>query len=286
MIKKLKYPITYEILPPRGIDHKSIESLIPITKYLEAVTITDNPIATLRASSICYGYIAKDILNIKVIPNISCRDRNLLSLQSDILGVCLLGYKNVYIITGDAPNNKENFKGVWEVNSIDLCKVVKGFNSGQTNVRGISTQLTNNINLIVGGAIIFDRSFELTTYYKKVDVGFDYFITQITYDSDQVIKFYSDAENYGCPINKHVQIGIAPTSLKKFHNISKMSGIYIPENIKNRLENSINYQEDMLSMLLELVDDLKTNLKRYSIGFHIMPIGSNDIGIKLVEELK
>jgi len=265
---------------------KSLASILPIANKLDTVTITDNPIASLRASSIAYGYIASDVLGIDVIPNVTCRDRNLLSLQSDILGGTLLGHKNFYVVTGDAPRDKENFKGVWEVNSIELCKILKNYKNGKATTRGKEIELTDKIDIKIGGAIIFGRSSELNTYYKKIEAGFDYFITQITYDSEQVVKFYSDAENEGNPIKKHVQIGISPAdTLKKFHNISKMSGIKIPDRVIHRLENSTDFRFDLLSILLELTDDLKADLKGYSIGFHVMPIGSDTLGSILVEDL-
>lgn len=273
-------------MPPRGLSLESLVKILPIANKLEAITITDNPIASLRASSIAYGYIASDVLGIEVIPNITCRDKNLLALQSDFLGGVLLGHKNFYVITGDSPKDKENFKGVWEVNSIDLCKVLKKYKTGKINIRGKEIELTDKIDTNIGGAIIFGRSSELNTYYKKVDAGFDYFITQITYDSEQVVKFFSDAENTGNPINKHIQIGISPAeTLKKFHSISKMSGIKIPDKISHRLENSTDFRYDLHSILLELTDDLKADLNNYSIGFHVMPIGSDIMGTLLVEDL-
>jgi 5,10-methylenetetrahydrofolate reductase len=265
---------------------KSIEAIKHLASRLEAVTVTDNPMATLRASSIAYGQIANTSLKIEVIPNLSCRDRNLLALQSDVLGAHLLGHRGIFIITGDAPLDRGNFKGVWEVNSIDLCKVVKGLTIGQAVVRGVSTDLTNIVGLSVGGAIVIGRSAELTTYRKKVEAGFDYFITQITYDSEQIIRFFEEAEKDGNPVRKHVQIGICPAAtLKKFRSVSRMPGIQVPEKVKHRLENANDYCGEMISTLLDLTDDVKIKLRRYSLGFHIMPMGSNEMGLKLVEEL-
>jgi methylenetetrahydrofolate reductase (NADPH) len=278
--------VTYELLPPRGLEMKSIEAIKPLASRLEAVTVTDNPMATLRASSIAYGQIANTLLKIEVIPNLSCRDRNLLALQSDVLGAHLLGHRGIFIITGDAPWNLENFKGVWEVNSIDLCKVVKGLSNGQVVIRGVITDLTNIVGLSVGGAIVLGRSAELSTYRKKVEVGFDYFITQITYDSEQIVRFYEEAEKDGNPVRKHVQIGVCPAAtLKKFRSVSRMPGIQVPEKIEYRLENAKDYRSEMISTLLELIDDVKAKLNGYSLGFHIMPMGNDEIGLKLVEEL-
>ena len=270
-----RYPITYELVPPRGINTKSIDTIIPISHLLEAITVTDNPIGNLRVSAMAYANVASSKINTPIIPNVSCRDRNILAIQSDVLGACLQGRKSVYVISGDITKDHTNFKGVWEVNSIELCKILK------------KLSIDNNLDLSIGGAIIFGRPSELETYSKKIIAGFDYFITQIIYEQVYVENFYAEAEDNGTPINKHIQLGLSPAgTLKKFHNISQMTGIYVPIQVKERLENTNDYQGEMLSILLELVDDLKSNLSGYSIGFHVMPIGSDELAIKLVEELK
>ena len=283
---KSRYPITYELLPPRGLELNRIEVIKKISGKLEAVTVTDNPMATLRASSIAYGRVARDSLGIEVIPNLSCRDRNLLGLQSEVIGAHLLGHRGLFIITGDAPKERESFKGVWEVNSIEFCKVLKGMNEGQALVRGISTELTHAINLSIGGAIVLGRSSELTTYRKKVEAGFDYFITQITFDFEELIAFYAEAECAGNPVKHHVQIGLSPAStLKRLRSIAQMPGIHIPEKVLTRFENTSDFHGEMQCHLLGIADEVKAKLNGYSIGFHVMPMGSDEMGIKLVEEL-
>ena len=279
-------PVTFELLPPRGLELKSIEEIRPLVGRLEAVTVTDNPMATLRASSIAYGKVARDALGIEVVPNLSCRDRNLLALQSEVIGAHLLGHRSLFIITGDAPRERGNFKGVWEVNSTELCKIVKGMSNGQAVVRGVSTDLTDSVDFSVGGAIVFSRPAELATFRRKVEAGFDYFITQITYDADEVVDFYAAAEQEGVRVDKHIQIGLCPaSSAKKIRTISKMPGVKVPEKLASRLESSTDFRADMKAALLELADEVKTQLGGYSIGFHVMPMGVDGTGKELVEEL-
>ena len=262
------------------------DSVAPIADKLDAVTVTDNPMATLRASSIAYGSRAKVSLHIDVIPNLSCRDRNLLSLQSEIIGADMLGHHNLFIITGDAPRDREGFKPVWEVNSIELCGIVKGLNDGTANVRGSEQVINGSTRFTVGGALVFDRPNEQDTIRKKVDAGFDYFISQISFDAEEAEDFFAEAEERGDRVDHHVQIGLAPTSTpRRLRAVSHMPGIKIRDTTLEKLEKSPDFIEGVVTHLAGVVDDLKSSLSTYSIGFHLMPIGSDEATNRLVEEM-
>jgi 5,10-methylenetetrahydrofolate reductase len=242
--------------------------------------------ATLRASSIAYGSKAKDTLHVDVIPNLSCRDRNLLALQSEIIGADMLGHHNLFIITGDAPREKTGFRPVWEVNSIELCGIVKGLNGGTASVRGSEQVINGSTRFTVGGALVFDRPNEQDTIRKKVDAGFDYFISQISFDAEQALDFFAEAEERGDRVDRHVQIGLAPTSTpRRLRAVSQMPGIKIRETTLEKLENDTDFVEGVVEHLAGVVDDLKSGLSTYSIGFHLMPIGSEEATNRLVEEL-
>ncbi|HIH89300.1 TPA: hypothetical protein HA344_08860 [Candidatus Bathyarchaeota archaeon] len=278
--------MTYELLPPRGCETNGFEVVATIVDKLDAVTVTDNPMATLRASSIAYGSKAKEKLHLDVIPNLSCRDRNLLALQSEIIGADMLGHNNLFIITGDAPRDREGFKPVWEVNSIELCGIVKGLNEGTATVRGSEQAINGSTRFTVGGALVFDRPNEQDTLRKKVDAGFDYFISQISFDAGQALDFFAEAEERGDRVDRHVQIGLAPTSTpRRLRAVSQMPGIKIRDTTLEKLEGNPDFLGGIVSHLAEVADDLKSSLSTYSIGFHLMPIGSDEATHRLVEEL-
>lgn len=253
---------------------------------MDAVTVTDNPMATLRASSIAYGSKAKDSLHVDVIPNLSCRDRNLLALQSEIIGADILGHHNLFIITGDAPREKEGFKPVWEVNSIELCGIVKGLNEGTAYIRGSEQALKGSTKFTVGGALVFSRPNEQDTIRKKADAGFDYFISQIGFDAEEALDFFAEAEERGDRVDRHVQIGIAPTSTpRRLRAVTQMPGIKIRGTTLEKLEKNPDFVGGVVAHLAGVVDELKSSLSTYSIGFHLMPIGSEEATRRLVEEL-
>jgi homocysteine S-methyltransferase len=279
----VSYPITYEVVPPRGCSLNHLEPVKEIQGYLSGVTITDNPMATMRTSPIVYGSYIREEFNVPIVPNLSCRDRNLLALQSELLGAHMLGFRDVFIITGDTPRKPDNFKGVWEVKSTDLCRIIKGLNNGTANDKGNSRILESPTDFNVGGAIVLGRPNESEIYKTKIVNGFDFFITQITYEPQHVIDFISSTRGATHP---PIQIGLAPiASAKRLKSISKMPGIKIDESTKKRLIESNDFESAIISELTEMADVIKSDID-YPIGFHIMPIGSDELGCRLVKELK
>ena len=277
------YPVTYEVVPPRGCGINHLQPVIDIQDKLSGITITDNPMATMRISPIVFGSYIREEFNIPIIPNLSCRDRNLLALQSELLGAHMLGFRDVFIITGDRPAKKANFKGVWEVQSKNLCTVVKSLNEGNANDKGVRRKLETPTDFNVGGAIVLGRPNEQETFKSKVECGFDFFITQITFDSSQVIDFIDKIQGGGHP---PIQVGLAPiSSAKRFKRIAKMPGLDVPEKTLTKLMNADDFEEAILCHLLEQADQIKSALD-YPLGFHIMPISSEELGGRLVKELK
>ena len=277
------YPVTYEVVPPRGCGINHLQPVVDIQDSLAGITITDNPMATMRISPIVFGSFIREEFNIPIIPNLSCRDRNLLALQSELLGAHLLGFRDVFIITGDQPHKKDNFKGVWEVQSKDLCSVIKSLNDGTAQDKGVKRKLQAPTDFNIGGAVILSRPKELETFKSKVKSGFDFFITQIVYDATQVINFINKIEGVG---HLPIQVGLSPvSSAKRFKRIAKMPGLNVPEKILNKLVNTDDFEDAILCHLLEQADKIRSALD-YPLGFHIMPIGSEELGGRLVKELK
>lgn len=279
--------LSYELLPPRGTKFNDLYSIADVLQDIDAITVTDNPVSNLRASSVLYALLAREKLHRNnIIPNITCRDKNLLALQSELLSADIHGFRNIFLVTGDAPVDKNCFKPVWELNSTELCRVAKNLNLGKALVHGKTVRIDGNTNFEVGGAVVFDRMHEHFTFKKKREAGFDYFISQLIFDADSALNFFYVAEANGDKITKHIQIGLSPaSSLKSFRAISSMSGVTVKPSTIEKLENAPNFVEEIVSHLAGVCDTLKSNLSTYSIGFHFMPIGNPEATHKLIGEL-
>ncbi|MBE0520090.1 methylenetetrahydrofolate reductase [Candidatus Bathyarchaeota archaeon] len=289
-LKENVTPITYEVWSPKGCEvNRHLEAVSKFKDKLDAVNVPDNPLSTLRVSSVAYAKIVMDHLKIDAIPHINCRDRNLLALQSDILGAHLLGIRNLFIIRGDKPlGRQEKAKGVWEVTSAELCKIVKSLNEGFAYYNERLIKINGKTDFSVGGAIVFDRKNEVKIISKKIEAGFDFFQSQITFNHETVLNFFQEAEKEGLIINKPVLVGLSPQpSEKALNNVLKFLHTKIPEQSLNKLKRSDDFANELIMMCLEIADEVKSALSpRYKIGFHIMPLGCDDLGRKLVEELR
>lgn len=289
-LKQNVTPITYEVWSPRGCEvNQHLEAVAKFKGKLDAVNIPDNPLSTLRVSSVAYAKIVMDHLKTDAVPHINCRDRNLLALQSDILGAHLLGIRNLFIISGDKPlQGQEKAKGVWEVTSSELCKIVKSLNEGFTYYNKGLIKINGKTDFSVGGAVVFDRKNEVKIISKKVEAGFDFFQSQITFNHETVLNFFQEAEKEGLIINKPVLVSLSPQSSEKALNkVLKFLHMKIPEQSLNKLKRSDDFVNELMIMCLEIADEIKSALSpKYKIGFHIMPLGRDDLGRKLVEELR
>jgi methylenetetrahydrofolate reductase (NADPH) len=289
-LKEKVTPITYEIWSPRGCEvNQHIQAVSKFKDKLDAVNMPDNPLSALKVSSIAYAKIVMDCLKVDVIPHINCRDRNLLALQSDILGAHLLGMRNLLIISGDKPAGKRGKpKGVWEVTSTELCKKVKSLNKGFAYNGEERIKIDGKTDFFVGGAIVFDRKNEIDIVSKKIEAGFDFFQSQITFNHNKVLNFFQEAEKRELTLNKPVLVGLSPQpSEKALNKVLKFLHAEIPEQSLNRLKRSDDFAEELTMMCLEIADGIKSALSpKYKIGFHIMALGRDDLGRKIVEELK
>ena len=269
--------------------NRYLQAVSDFKDKLDAVNMPDNPLCSLRVSSIAYAKIVMDYLKVDVIPHINCRDRNLLALQSDILGAHILGIRNLFIISGDKPLRKQKKpKEVWEVTSAELCKIVKSLNEGFAYGNKGLIKIDGKTDFFVGGAVVFDRKNEVKIISRKIEAGFDFFQSQIIFNHEKVLNFFQEAEKEGLIVNKPVLVGLSPQpSAKALNKVRKFLHSEIPEQSLNRLKRSDDFVEELIMMCLEIADELKSALSpKYKIGFHIMPLGHDDLGRKIVEELR
>ncbi|MCK4313764.1 methylenetetrahydrofolate reductase [Candidatus Bathyarchaeota archaeon] len=183
---------------------------------------------------------------------------------------------------------QDTSKEVWEVTSTKLCEIVKSLNKGFAYDCGDFIKIDGKTDFFVGGAIVFDRKDEVKKTAKKIDAGFDFFQSQIIFNHTDVLNSFQEAEKEGLIINKPVLVGFSPQpSEKALTRVLKFLHAEISEQLLNRLKRSDSFAEESILMYLEIADKLKSALSfKYKIGFHIMTLGHDDLGRKIVEELR
>ena len=269
-LEKKSKVITAELMPPRGGDPiRSIKIAQLLKDKVHAVNITDGSRAVMRMCSMAMSKLLLEN-GIEPIMQISCRDRNKIALQSDILGANALGIKNILCITGDPvkAGDQTNAKAVHEFESVRLLKQIQLFNKGIDPSFG---ELADKKTNIFSGAAADpssgnQRSLKLRTTKKK-EAGANFIQTQMVMDKKHLIKF---CEEISKPLEIPVIAGVF--LLKSYKNALYLNkyvpGANIPENILNRLK----YAKDPLREGILIAAEQAKEFINIAEGIHIMAV--------------
>ncbi|MEY8643675.1 bifunctional homocysteine S-methyltransferase/methylenetetrahydrofolate reductase [Staphylococcus arlettae] len=249
---------------------------------IDAVTLADNSLATVRISNIAAASLIKKNYNIEPLVHITCRDRNLIGLQSHLLGLSLIGVDEILTITGD-PSKIGNLPGamnVFDVNSKGLTEIAQRFNQG-INTDGDALKQATNFN--IAGA--FDPNVRkldgaIRRLEKKIDSGMNYFITQPVYSKEKIKAVYEATKHLNVPFF----IGIMPiTSYNNalfLHN--EVPGIKLSEEILTQFEAVKNDKEKTRELSISICKELIDTVHEYFNGLYLItPFQRVDFSLEL-----
>lgn len=198
------FPVFVEILPPRGSDpSKEIEGArLCSANGVDGINIPDGPRASARMSAQALGYLIQQQAGIEAVLHYCCRDRNIISMQSDLLGIYALGIRNLIIITGDPPRlgNYPDATAVFDVDSIGLTNIVANLNKGLdlgANPIGSQTGFLIGVGANPGAVNMVE---ELRRLRWKIEAGAEYIVTQPVFDLDQLEALVKFVEPYRVPV--------------------------------------------------------------------------------------
>jgi len=223
------FAVTVEYNPPKGTN---ISALLANAKELvgrvHAVNVTDNTAAVMRASSLSICRLLYELGHDPVL-QITCRDRNRLGIQSDLLGAHLLGIRNVLCLTGDYPTvgDHKDAKPVYDLDSVQIMQVIQGLNNGRDYA---GNKLDGSTEFVIGGAVTPEADPlgpMLAKFETKVRAGAQFFQTQAVYHPDQFGAFMSAVR----PLKVKVLVGILvlrTAKMAEFMN-ANIPGIAVPE---------------------------------------------------------
>ncbi len=241
LIAQGEFVTLVEIVPPRGIDcTREIEGARMLAALgVHAINVPDSPRASARmsAQSLCIQIQQKT--GIETVLHYTCRDRNILSIQSDLLGASSLGLRNVLCLTGDPPKlgNYPDATAVFDVDAIGLVNIVRRLNHGLdigSNTIGGSTNFTIGVAANPG---VPDIEQELRRFAWKVDAGAEYAITQPVFDMRLLEAFLKRIEQFHIP----VIAGIWPlTSLRNAEFMRNDLRVSMPEAVMLRMAQAEN----------------------------------------------
>lgn len=241
VVDKVKKGITVivELDPPKTLD------CMPFLKGADAlaragadyITLADNSLATVRVSNLAMATLLK-LHNIEPLVHIACRDRNLIGQQSHLMGLDVLGIRNILLITGD-PSKFGDLPGatsVYDVSSIDLTKMVKRLNDG---IGFSGRALERPARFVIGTSFnpqLLNLSKGIGRLQRKVEAGAEFVMTQPVYDVRLMEKLKRASEEVGVPIFIGIMPLVSARNALFLHH--EVPGIVIPEEIMNRIQNA------------------------------------------------
>lgn len=272
-----KFLITAELSPPKGVNVSAIlADASQLKGHVDAFNVTDNQCSIMHMSSLAFSKLLLDEGH-EVIMQLTCRDRNRIGLQSDLLGAYALGVRNICVMTGDFPScgDHPGSKPVYDLDSVQLLELVHRLNSG---IDFAENRLDGETSFCTGAVSGIDPEniLQLIKLEKKVRCGVDFIQTQAVYDVGIFEEFIESVNCLGVPIIA----GLIPLkSLKMAEYMNKnISGVHVPEEIMVRMKKSSSPLEEGLLIASETIQELK----KLSRGVHIMPIGSHKNTRKLL----
>lgn len=273
-----------ELVPPRGIDlTATIEKVQLAAKYgIDAINIPDGPRASSRLSPMATAVKIQQSADIEAILHICCRDRNLIGMQSDMLGVDVLGIKNVLLITGDPPKMGEypDATAVFDLDSVGLTDVVHNLNRG-IDIGGNEFTPPTTLTIGVGAnPAASDIKREIERFKAKAAAGAEYAITQPVFDEQSFWNFAAAVQDCKLPIIA----GIWPfTSFKNAEFMAnEVPGVVVPKELLNRMSKA-KTKEDGKKIGIEIAQEMVEKLSSCVAGFAVSaPFGNVQIALSVL----
>lgn len=271
-----KFVVTAEVGPPKGTDIKEMRHHMELLKgKVDVVNITDNQSAVMRICSLAVCKIALEH-GLEPILQMTCRDRNRIGLQSDLLGAAVLGINNVLCMTGDhvSAGDHKGAKPVYDVESVQLLRIVDGLNNGKDMYGNEMKGATDFLQ----GAVVTPEANplepQLIKFEKKIRAGAKFFQTQAIYDIDKFREFMKHARKFPVKILAGFVV-LKSAGMANFLN-NNVPGIKVPQALIDELKAA--GKEKALETGLNITARHIKQLKEENIcdGVHIMAIGMED----------
>ena len=268
-----QFVVTAEVGPPKGIHLEHlVEEATMYLKDLDAVNITDNQSSVMRTSTLATCVALKNA-GLNPIYQATCRDRNRIALQSDLLGAAAMGIDNILCLTGDHTKMGDHpgAKPVFDLDSVSLLYTAAQLEQGR-DLAGL--ELVGEPPKFAKGAVVSPISdsvdAQLAKMERKVMAGADYFQTQAVFESEKFIKFMEKAKEFGKP----VQLGVIipkNVGMCKFMN-ANVAGVHVPDEMLDELRADKEKTKAGITGL-EIAARIIRECRPYCQGVHIMSLG-------------
>ena len=281
-----EFVVCGELGPPQSADADAVRKKCKnFAGFVDAVNLTDNQSAIVRMSSICSAIFVMQE-GLEPVIQVTCRDRNRIAIQGDILGAAGHGIKNVLCLSGDhmTTGNHPQAKGVYDMDSISLIAMVKAMRDEKKFQCGEEIKVEPRM-FIGGAANPFAEPFDwrVTRLEKKIKAGVDFIQTQAIFDMHRFEEFMEEVRARELHKQVYILAGVLPARSAKALAYMKdeVPGMRVPEEILKRMESAEDPKEEGVNICAELIRQIR-DIEGVA-GVHIMPVMWESITPTLVE---
>lgn len=263
------FVVTAEVDPPRGVHTAPLaERARSLVGLVDAVNVTDCPRANVRMSSIAAAYLIERAAGLETVFHLTCRDRNAIGLQADLLGAAALGLRNLLVLAGDPPPDGQ--RGVYELDAPGLIRLVATLNGGRTAAGKPLEGKPSFCVAVAANPAAPDLRREVSRLAEKVAAGGHFVQTQPVFDLETVESFAGALASAGVKVP--VLYGLMPLRDAAFaRRMAAIPGVRIPEWVMRRLEVGGPAEG------LRLTAELAARLAGAVAGIHIFPMGDLEV---------
>lgn len=265
------FVVTAEIAPPKGTEFGPALARAQAFRGVTAVNVTDNQGANMRMNPLAMATLLTR-QGIEPILQLTCRDRNRLALQSDLLGAAALGIENLLLLSGDHVTfgDHPGAKAVFDLDSVQLLQVARGLMAGRDMADRL---LAGAPRFFLGAAAApatepFELMFQKFT--KKVHAGARYFQTQAAFDAGKLETFMTATRPLKTPVLLGVLL-LKSAKMARFLN-ANIPGVRVPEPLVHRLEKAATPLEEGIAIAREMVERARDLCQ----GVHLMTLGHEE----------
>ena len=281
-LESRKFVVTGEIGPPKGVDlGKCLKDADHLRDKVIAINVTDLQSAVMRVGSmaVCAKLIEKGL---EPIYQLTCRDRNRLGLQSDLLSAWVLGIQNVLCLSGDHPSLGDHIdaKAVFDLDSVQLLKAAALLNDGKDMA---DHELEGKPDFFSGAVVNPGTDAlepQLIKMEKKIEAGAKFFQTQAIYEPEKFEHFMNRVQKYGVPVMAGIVV-LKSAGMARFMN-ANVAGITVPESMIEEMAKT--KVENRKEKAVEIAARIIRQIKPFCQGVHIMPLGWDELVPKIIEE--
>ncbi|MCO6432119.1 MAG: methylenetetrahydrofolate reductase [Deltaproteobacteria bacterium] len=272
-----------EVNPPRGASLDGVFARLDgKLEGIDLLNVTDCALAKMRFGALPFASILKQRYKLESLVNLSCRDRNIIALQGDLLAGWATGVRAIVALTGDAVSIGDfpDSKGVFEINSVGLLHLISTLNSGK-DLAG--NELTGATAFVPGAVVnpnVKNVNAELRRLAKKKDAGATFALSQPVFDVESSSEFFREAQKIG------IKLFVGLMGFKSRASVgalSKIPGIKVPDNILSAAQDS--QREDLSEFSIEQALRVAEGTRPYVAGFHVISGATPKLAIQLAGRL-